>query len=89
MFKTIRRTPYGCIQLVRRKDGEHCLIVNPSGRYRALYGGVTWHTAPGCLSYDADMLASDLIYAATGRHANIASHAMRRRVDPVPTAEYR
>ena len=87
-FQTIRRTPYGCILLQRRKDGEHALIVNASGRYRALYGGVVFHTVGSDLPYDADMLASDLIHACTGNHQRIMSHAMRCKVDAVLSAEF-
>ena len=88
-FKTIRRTPYGCIIIQRAKNGEHALIVNPSGRYRALYGGVVFHSVGSDVPWDADMMAQDLVMACTGQHSRIMSHAMRQMVDPVPSAEYR
>lgn len=88
-FQTIRSTPYGNVLLQRAKNGEHALIVNPSGRFRALYGGVVFRTAGPDLPYDADMMASDLIHACTGNHRYILSHVMRQRVDPVPSADYR
>lgn len=88
-FQTIRSTPYGNVLLQRAKNGEHALIVNPSGRFRALYGGVVFHTVGSDLPYDADMMASDLIHACTGNHRYILSHAMRQRVEQVPSADYR
>ena len=88
-FQTLRRTPYGCIMLQRAKSGEHALIVNPSGRYRALYGGVVFHSVGSDVPLDADMLAADLVNACEGQHDRIMSHAMRQMVNPVPSAEYR